>query len=52
MNKKLLIELAKIIKDIPCKESKKQVYNEIGKLANKKNLNFNWVKWNDAVYPE
>lgn len=50
MNKKLLIELAKIIKDIPCKESKKQVYNAIGNLANKENPLFSWDKWNRAIY--
>lgn len=50
MNKKLLIELARIIKDIPCKESKKQVYNDIGKLADKENPLFSWDKWNQAIY--
>ena len=50
MNKKLLIELAKIIKDIPCKESKKQVYNDIGNLAESINPLFKWNKWNKAIY--
>jgi hypothetical protein len=50
MNKKLLNELAKIIKDIQCKETKKQVYNDIGKLAEKENPLFSWDRWNTAIY--
>jgi hypothetical protein len=52
MNKKTLNELANIIKDIPCKESKKQVYESIGKLAYRINPKFSWIKWNSAIYPE
>ena len=52
MNKKILNELASIIKDIPCKESKKIVYQKIGKLCHKQNKLFSWVKWNSAIYPE
>lgn len=52
MNKKVLNELAMIIKDIPCKESKKIVYEKIGKLCYRQNKLFSWVKWNSAIYPE
>jgi len=52
MNKKLLNKLANIIKDIPDKDSKKQVYVEIGKLAYIENPKFDWKKWNNAIYPE
>ena len=50
MNKKLLNELARIIKDIPCKESKKLMYESIGKLVESINPLFSWDKWNQAIY--
>ena len=50
MDKKILIQLAKIIKEVNCKDTKKSLYENIGKLAGTDNKNFSWHKWNTAIF--
>jgi len=50
MDKKILIELARIIKNVECKYTQKELYESIGKLADNENKNFSWHKWNIAIY--
>ena len=48
MTKKHFIELAKIIAEIPDRETRAKLARDIGALCSRSNSLFNWYKWNSA----